>query len=59
MMITWREWEHEEQDVIVLDNQGMVEALRNCGLLKYFWLFGMKQQIELFQFLVDSWDSID
>ena len=37
----------------------MVEALRNCGLLKYFRLPGMRQQTEILQFLVRSWDPID
>ena len=47
MTITWQEREHEEQDMISLNNQGTVEALKNCGLLKYFRLSGMRQQIEL------------
>ena len=41
MVIIWREKEHEEQDMIALNNQGMVEALRNCELLKYFRLSRM------------------
>ena len=59
MVIIWREREHEEQDMISLNNQGTVEALRNCGLLKYFRLCSMWQQIELLQFLVCSWDPTD
>ena len=34
MMITWREREHEEQDMIALNDPGTVRALRYCGLLK-------------------------
>ena len=52
MMITWREIEHEEQDMIALNDMGTVRALRDCGLLKYFKLSGMRKQIELLEFLV-------
>lgn len=45
--------------MIVLNNLGTVEALKNCGLLKYFKLSEMRQQIELLQFLVHAWDPID
>ena len=56
MMITWREREHEEQDMIAFNDPGTVRALRDCGILKYFKLSGMKQQIELLEFLVRAWD---
>ena len=59
MSITWREREHEEQDMVALNDPGTVEALKNCGLLKYFRLSGMRQQIELLQFLVHAWDPTD
>lgn len=45
--------------MVSLNDSGTVEALKNCGLLKYFRLFGMRQQSELLQFLVHAWDSID
>ena len=57
MSITWQEREHEEQDMVALNNPGTFEALKNCGLLKYFKLSGMLQQIELLQFLVHAWDQ--
>ena len=56
MKITWREREHEEQDMIALNDLGTVRALRECGLLNYFKLSGMRQQIELLVFLVRAWD---
>ena len=55
-LITWQEREHEEQDMVSLNNPGTVEALRNCRLLKYFKLSRMRQQIELLKFLVRAWD---
>ena len=56
MTITWREREHEEQDMISLNDLGTVRALRDCGLLTYFKFSGMRQQIELLEFLVRAWD---
>ena len=58
MTITWREREHEEQDMIDLNDSSTVRALRYCGLLKYFKLSGMRQQIELLEFLVRAWDPM-
>ena len=45
--------------MIALNNHGTVDALTNCGLLKYFRLSNMQQQIELLQYLVRSWDPTD
>ena len=52
MMITWRERDHEEQNMVALNDPGTVRSLRDCGLLKYFHLSGMGQKIELLEFLV-------
>lgn len=59
MVIIWREREHEEQYVIALSNPGTVEALRDCGLLKYLKLSNLRQQMNLLRFLVQSWDPIN
>ena len=56
MTITWREREHEEQDMIALNDPSTVRALRECGLLKYLNLSTMRQQIEILEFLVQAWD---
>ena len=45
--------------MVSLNNPGIVEALTNCGLLQYFKLSGMRQQIKLLQFLVHAWDLTD
>ena len=42
--------------MISLNDPGIVRALRDCGLLKYFKLSGMRQQIEILEFLVRAWD---
>ena len=42
--------------MISLNDSGTVRALRECGLLKYFKLSGVRQQIELLEFLFRAWD---
>lgn len=56
MTITWQEREHEEEDLIALHDPVTVNALRNCGLLKFFRISSMRQQINLLQYLLDAWD---
>ena len=47
MTITWQEHEHEEEDMLALHDPVTVNALRNCGLLKFFRISSMRQQINL------------
>ena len=42
--------------MISLNDVGTIRALRDYGLQKYFRLSGMRQQIELLEFLVRAWD---
>ena len=59
MVITWRENEHEEEDMVALHDPGIVTSLRNCGLLKFFCISSMRQQINLLQYFLDAWDPTD
>lgn len=45
--------------MISLHDEGTVNALRNCGLLKFFHLSSMRQQMDLLQYLIHAWDPID
>ena len=56
MKITWRERDHEEQKIFSVNDPSTIRALRDCGLLKYFRLSGMRQHMELLEFLVHAWD---
>lgn len=56
MTITWRERENEEEDMISLQDLATMTALHNCGLLKFFRILSMRQQISLLQYLLDAWD---
>ena len=56
MVVTWCEREHEEEDMVSLHDPGTVTALRNCGLLKFFCMSSMRQQINLLHYFLDAWD---
>lgn len=32
-----------------------IQALRNCGLPKFFWIPRMRQHMELLKYLVRAW----
>jgi hypothetical protein len=55
-MLEWREREHEDDDFIVGNDPGTVNALRQCGLLKFFKIQGMRAQLRLLEYLVHMWD---
>ena len=43
-MLEWRECEHEEDDIIDLNDLGTLNSLWKCGLLKFFKVQGMRDQ---------------
>jgi hypothetical protein len=56
MVLEWRKREHEEDNAIVRNHPPTIAALRNCGLLKYFRIPGMRAQVRLLEYLVHMWD---
>ena len=44
-MVIWKEREHENSDKQDANDTPTIEALINCGLLKYFRVPGMKAHI--------------
>ena len=55
-MIEWREREHEDFDRRILNNPPSMAALRNCGLVKFFEVPGMRAQPALLQHIIGLWD---
>ena len=47
MVIEWREQEHEGAGNEALDHPDIVNALRQCGLLKYFHISSMRAETSL------------
>jgi hypothetical protein len=55
-VLEWREREHEEIDVAVERDLVAQEALKRCGLYKFWALKGMRAQVRLLEMLVGYWD---
>jgi hypothetical protein len=51
-MLKWWEREHEEEDYIAGNDPNTVMALRECGLIKFFKVQGMRAQLVLLEHLV-------
>ena len=56
MVIEWREHEHKGADNEELNHPDTVDALRQCGLLKYFHISSMRSETSLLQLLIGYWD---
>jgi hypothetical protein len=56
MVLEWREREHEEDNANAENHPPTIAALRDCGLLKYFCILGMRAQVKLLEYLVRMWD---
>ena len=55
-MLIWQEREHEEVDEATMNHPGTLQALRACGLYKFWAIQGMRAQVDLLTWLVNKWD---
>ena len=58
-MLYWREREHEDMDPTTWNHQPSLDALRACGLYKFWAIPGMRAQVDFLQWLVDRWSIED
>ena len=56
MVVEWKEQEHDAVDALATGDEGCMNALRDCGLKKFFLTSYLRAQPELLQFIVDAWD---
>ena len=56
IVIEWCEREHEGADNEALNHPNTVNALRQCGMLKYFQIYFMRSETALLQLLIGYWD---
>ena len=56
MVLEWREREHGDVEEAVQGNIMDQQALRACGLYKFWFLGGLRAKQRLLQMLVDYWD---
>ena len=59
MTITWRKREHIAIDNEVMNDQQALDALRGCGLLKFFKMPNMKANTLLHEMLIHYWSIED
>ena len=55
-MLDWREREHVEEDEAAINHQPSLDALRACGLYKYWTIPGMRGQVRFLEWLVERWN---
>ena len=55
-MVYWKERGHEDLNTQALNDPNFLEALRACGLLKFFLTPGMEAQPKLLRYLISLWD---
>ena len=56
MVLEWREREHGDVEEVVQDYLMAQQALRACGLYKFWSLGSLRENPRLLQLLVDYWD---
>ena len=44
-MLDWREREHEDVDLATIEHQPSIDALKECGLYKYWAIPGIRAQV--------------
>lgn len=59
MAIIWKEREHDAVDALALEDEACMDALRDCGLKKFFLRPYICAQPELLRFIIDAWDTED
>ena len=59
IMLDWREREHEDVDLAAINHQPSIDALKACGLYKFWAIPGMRAQVDFLQWLVDRWSIQD
>jgi hypothetical protein len=58
-MLDWREREHEDVDLAAIGHQPSIDALKACGLYKYWAIPGMRGQVPFLEWLVERWNIQD
>ena len=53
MVVVWKERDHDIIDALDIEDEGCMDALRDCGLKKFFLTSSMRVQPELLQFIID------
>jgi hypothetical protein len=55
MYVHWREREHEDIEILVDEDPGVIVSLTQCGLFKFYQFPFMRAQPRLLNALIDYW----
>ena len=55
-IVGWKEQEHELDNIRGANEQGTVNALHECRLLKFFKVPSMRAQIRLLEYILKMWN---
>ena len=58
-MLSWQEQEHEDVELVAINHQPSIDALKACRLFKFWAIPGMRAQVYFLQWLVDRWNIQD
>ena len=58
-MLIWREREHEDVDDAAMLHFPTMQALKACGIYKFWAIQGMRAQVDLLTWLVNRWNVQD
>jgi hypothetical protein len=59
MVVTWQERDHDNEDMAALADAGCRNAMRACGLMKFFRTPRLRAQPDLLELLVRAWNPVD
>ena len=55
-MVIWKERQHDNDDAFAERNVGCIAALRDCGVLKFFWTPSMVSHEWLLEHILRMWN---
>jgi len=58
-MLVWWEREHKDVDQATVIHPPSIQALRACGLFKFWAIPSMRSQVDFLQWLVNKWRTQD
>ena len=56
-MVIWKERQHELDDLQESNDPVTLRALHECGILKFFWIPGMRSYVWILEHMIRMWDS--
>ena len=59
MAFVWQERAHDNEDIAAFADAGCRNAMRACGLLKFFLTPRLRAQPDLLEFLIRFWNPVD